>query len=105
MYDALNEAKNVYYLYRQGENGKNTKHLQHFKSKVESIEHLGGTIFVDDALVIGTRRRQREKNQEKDQRQIQGNYRMKDDGGGAHQKDKLKQAHETTHKYTKPTLF
>ena len=52
VYDALDEAKMVYYTYRQDANESNAKHLRNFKSIVAAIEHQGGQMFADDALMI-----------------------------------------------------
>ena len=51
VYDAMDEAKSLYYNYRQEHDESNTKHLRNFKSIVEAIEHLGGTMFVDKSLI------------------------------------------------------
>ena len=51
MYDALDEASALYYVYRQEEGESNAKHLRNFKSIVAAVEHLGGSMFADDATV------------------------------------------------------
>jgi hypothetical protein len=51
VYDSLDEAKRRFYLYKQGDEEPNAKHLQNFKTMVEVIEHFGGNIFRDDALI------------------------------------------------------
>ena len=51
VYDAMDEAKSLYYNYRQDKDESNTKHLRNFKSIVEAIKHLGGTMFVDKSLI------------------------------------------------------
>ena len=50
MYDTMDEAKALYYTYRQEQHKSNSKHLQNFKSIMETIEYLGGKIFADDTL-------------------------------------------------------
>ena len=42
VYDAMDEAKQMYYTYRQEANETNAKHYKNFKIMVEAIEHLGG---------------------------------------------------------------
>ena len=51
VYDSLDEAKRLYYAYKQGEDETNDKHLKNYKNLIEVIEHFGGNIFKDDALV------------------------------------------------------
>ena len=51
VYNALDEAKRRYYTYCQGDDETNAKHLSNFKSIVQVIEHFGGNIFQDDALL------------------------------------------------------
>ena len=51
IYNTLDEAKAIYYTYRQEENESNAKHLSNFKSVVAAVEHLGGAIFGDKALM------------------------------------------------------
>ena len=51
VYDAMDEAKSLYYNYKQEHDESNTKQLRNFKSIVEAIEHLGGTMFVDKSLI------------------------------------------------------
>jgi hypothetical protein len=51
IYDSLDEAKRRFYAYRQGEDDSNAQHLQNFKTTVEVIEHFGGNIFYNDALI------------------------------------------------------
>ena len=51
IYDALDEAKTIFYTYRQEDNESNAKHLKNFKSIVEAIDHLGGSMFMDKALL------------------------------------------------------
>ena len=51
MYDALDEENAMYYSYRQEEGERNAKHLRDFKSIVSAIEHLGGSMFSDEALI------------------------------------------------------
>ena len=51
VYDAMDEARCLYYSYKQEKNESNTKHLKNFKSIVEAIEHLGGEMFADGALI------------------------------------------------------
>ena len=51
VYDSLDEAKRLYYAYKQGEDETNDKHLKNFKNLVEVIEHFGGDIFQDQALI------------------------------------------------------
>ena len=51
VYDAMDEAKSLYYSYKQDQNESNSKHLKNFKSIVEAIEHLGGEMFADEALI------------------------------------------------------
>ena len=50
--DALDEANAMYYTYIQGDEERNAKHLRNCESIIENVEHLGGTIFVDDTLTI-----------------------------------------------------
>ena len=50
VYDALDNAKMVYYTYKQDVNESNAKHLRNFKSIVAAIEHQGGQLFANDAL-------------------------------------------------------
>ena len=47
----MDEAKSLYYNHRQEHDESNTKHLRNFRSIVEAIEHLGGTVFVDKSLI------------------------------------------------------
>ena len=51
VYDALDKANVMYYSYMQGEEESNTKYLRKFKSIIEAVEHFGGTIFADNALI------------------------------------------------------
>ena len=51
LYDALDEANALYYSYKQEDGESNAKHLRNFKSIVLAVEHLGGSMFADDALV------------------------------------------------------
>lgn len=51
MYDAIDEAHSINYLYNQEDRESNAKHLCNFKSIVSAIEHLGVAIFADGALV------------------------------------------------------
>ena len=51
LYDALDEANALYYSYKQEDGESNAKHLRNFKSIVSAVEHLGGSMFADDALV------------------------------------------------------
>ena len=51
LYDALDEANALYYSYKQEDGESNAKHLRNFKSIVAAVEHLGGSMFADDALV------------------------------------------------------
>ena len=50
VYDAMDEAKTLYYTYKQEKNESNGKHLKNFKSIIEAIEHLGGEMFADKSL-------------------------------------------------------
>ena len=52
VYDVLNDTITMIYTYRQGEEENNAKHLRNFKSITRAVEYLGGTIFVDVALII-----------------------------------------------------
>ena len=51
LYDALDKANALYYSYKQEDGGSNAKHLRKFKSIVSAVEHLGGLMFADDALI------------------------------------------------------
>ena len=52
VYDAMDEATLMYYSYKQAPSGEsNAKYLRNFKGIVAAIEHLGGAMFTDDALV------------------------------------------------------
>ena len=51
IYTALDEATALYHEYRQEKEESNAKQIHNFKSIVAAVEHLGGTIFADDALV------------------------------------------------------
>ena len=51
VYGAMNEAKSLYYNYRQEQDESNTKRLRNFKSIVEAIEPLRGPIFVDKSFI------------------------------------------------------
>jgi len=51
IYNKLSEDNVILYTYIQGEEEINAKHLRNFKSITEAVEHLGGTIFADDALI------------------------------------------------------
>ena len=50
VYDAMDEAKALYYTYKQEENETNATHYKNFKSVVKAIEHLGGVMFTGDTL-------------------------------------------------------
>ena len=50
-YNAMDEAKGIYYMYKQESNESNEKHLRNFKSTVNAIEHLGGEMFADKTLI------------------------------------------------------
>ena len=52
VYNALDEAHAMYYAYKQEPGESNAKHLRNFKSIVAAVEHLGGAMFADDALII-----------------------------------------------------
>ena len=41
----------MYYAYKQEPGESNAKHLRNFKSIVAAVEHLGGAMFADDALI------------------------------------------------------
>ena len=40
MYDSLDEAKRLYYAYKQGEEESNASHLKNFKNMIAVIEHF-----------------------------------------------------------------
>ena len=50
VYDAMDEAKTVYYKYKQDKHESNAKHLKKIKSIVETVEYLGGVLFTDPSL-------------------------------------------------------
>ena len=47
----MDEAKTLFYTYKQEQHESNAKHLRNFKSIVDAIEHHGGEMFADDALI------------------------------------------------------
>jgi hypothetical protein len=51
VYASLFEAKHCFYVYQQRDNDLNAQHLQNFKTIVADIEHFGGNIFYDNALI------------------------------------------------------
>ena len=51
VYDALDEAKRLYYNYKQNDEDTNAKHLKNFKNLVAIVEYYGGDLFIDKALV------------------------------------------------------
>ena len=51
IYDALDDVKMLFYTYRQDVNDSNDKHLRNFKRIVAAIDHQGGQMFADDALL------------------------------------------------------
>ena len=51
VYDALDEAKRKYYLYRQAPDEDNEQHTRTFKENVEVVEHLKGSLFDDESLI------------------------------------------------------
>ena len=50
-YDALDEAKRRYYEYQQQDEDSNANHLINFKNLVAVVEHYGGDLFYDKAMV------------------------------------------------------
>ena len=42
VYNSMDEAKVIYYTYKQEVHESNAKYYKNFKSTVEAIEHLGG---------------------------------------------------------------
>jgi hypothetical protein len=51
LYLALTNAKTAIYAYQQGPNETNASFMSKFKNYIEVIEHYGGTIGDDDALI------------------------------------------------------
>jgi len=51
VYNTLDGAKAMFYMYMQGGEESNTKYLRNFKSITEAVEHLIGNIFVENALI------------------------------------------------------
>ena len=51
IYDALDEAKRKYYLYRQAPEDDSEQHSRAFKENVDVVEHLGGGMFSDKSLI------------------------------------------------------
>ena len=51
VYDALYEIKFRYYNYYQGDDDSNMKHIQALNDLVASIEHHGGSIWLDEGLL------------------------------------------------------
>jgi hypothetical protein len=60
-YDALDEAINAYYKYKQEDRETNAKHLRNFKSIVAAVEHLGGSMFPYEELIEMEREKDIEK--------------------------------------------
>ena len=51
VYNALDEAKRLYYIKRQSDDETNTKHLKQFKNLIAIVECYGGDLFTDNALL------------------------------------------------------
>ena len=51
VYNTLDETNDRYYTHMQGEEESNDKNLQNLTSIIEAVEHLGVTIFADNALI------------------------------------------------------
>ena len=47
----MDKSKGMYYMYKQKSSKGNAKHLRKFKSTVDAIEHLGGDMFANKALI------------------------------------------------------
>jgi hypothetical protein len=52
IYLALDNAKSAFYAYQQGADETNASYMSRFKNTIEVIEHFGGSIGEDKALVI-----------------------------------------------------
>ena len=52
IYLALDDAKSSFYSYHQGSDESNAFYLTKFKNTIDVIEHYGGVIGTDDALVL-----------------------------------------------------
>ena len=52
IYLALNNVKCAYYAYKQGPDETNANYMSKFKNTIEVIDHYGGTIGEDKALVL-----------------------------------------------------
>ena len=52
IYLALDNAKCTFYAYKQGPDETNANYMSKFKNTIEVIEHYGGTIGEDKALVL-----------------------------------------------------
>ena len=51
VYDCLDEAKRFFYTYRQQPEDSNQQHLKSFKSNSDIVEHYGGVLYADKALI------------------------------------------------------
>jgi hypothetical protein len=52
IYLALDNAKCAFYAYKQGKDETNANYMSKFKNTIEVIEHYGGTIGEDNALIL-----------------------------------------------------
>ena len=52
IYLALHNAKCAFYAYKQGADETNANYMSKFKNTIEVIEHYGGTLGEDKALVL-----------------------------------------------------
>ena len=52
LYNSLFEAYRNFFTYRQGPNKNNTEFLEQFKNVVDVLEQHGGTIGIDDVLMM-----------------------------------------------------
>merc|ERR1740124_423967 len=51
VYANLDKDNIIYYTYKQGREESSTKYLGNFKSIIEAVKNLDGTIFADNALI------------------------------------------------------
>ena len=51
VYDCLDEAKRIFYTYSQQPEDSNEQHLKSFKSNSDVVEHYGGVLYADKALI------------------------------------------------------
>ena len=51
VYNALNKAKRLYYIYRQSDDETNANHIKQYKDLIAIVEYSSGDLFTDNTLL------------------------------------------------------